>query len=90
MIALNSKTYYAWGQKDKVSTKGLSKTINNMGGEDFERVLATKNKGGGVNRGFVVKNNSLILYEQQRDALNYFYPKRQVQEDGISTMPLLI
>ena len=91
MMALNSKTYYAWGRdNNKISTKGLSKKLNSFDETHFDRVLTTKKKEGGINRGFVVKDSQVLLYQQTRDGLSYFYPKRQVLDDGISTVPLLI
>ena len=41
-----------------------------------------------MNRGFRVVNNTMYTYEQVRDALSHFYPKRKVLVDGVSTTPL--
>ena len=51
-------------------------------------VLLTKQDSAGVNRGFRVVNNTMYTYTQVRDAVSYFYPKRKVLEDGVSTLPL--
>ena len=51
-------------------------------------VLLTKQDSAGVNRGFRVVNNTMYTYTQVRDAFSYFYPKRKVLEDGVSTLPL--
>ena len=48
-------------------------------------VLNTRSSGGGVNKGFVMKHGTMFTYEQTRTALTYFYPKRKVDDDGVST-----
>lgn len=40
------------------------------------------------NRGFKVKDHQVSTYTQKKSGLNYQYLKRQVCEDGVSTMPL--
>ena len=42
----------------------------------------------GFNRGFRVRDSSVMTYIQERAALTYFYPKRKVLEDGLTTAPL--
>ena len=49
------------------------------------RVLTERNAGSATNRGFRVWDNNVLTYEQVRDAFTYFYPKRKVQEDDITT-----
>ena len=41
-----------------------------------------------TNRGFRTINHMVATYEQTKKGLSYFYPKRQVQDDGIHTKPL--
>ena len=41
-----------------------------------------------TNRGFKTINHMVATYEQTKKGLSYFYPKRQVQDDGIHTKPL--
>ena len=41
-----------------------------------------------VNRGFRVLDNKMFKYVQVKNAFSYFYPKRKVLEDGVSTIPL--
>ena len=89
-IGLSSKTYYCFGGVDKFSTKGLNKTRNEINKDKFMQVLTSRVSGTGVNRGFQVKNSSMYTYVQERAALTYFYPKRIVIEDGVTTGPLLI
>ena len=87
-IGLCSKTYYCFGATDKYSTKGLSKRHNDIDKDKFLAVLTNRRSGGGVNRGFRVHNSSMMTYIQERAALTYFYPKRKVLEDGLTTAPL--
>ena len=89
MIALNFKTYICWGEEgDKYSSKGLSKTTNTFTRECFEAVLATTTPKSGTNKGFVVKDNRMLTYTQLRSGLTYFYAKRKVLEDGVSTVSI--
>ncbi len=82
-VGLRSKTYYCFGTTDKYSTKGLS-----IDKDTFLSVLADRRSGRGVNRGFRVHDSSVVTYVQERAALTYFYRKRKVLADGISTEPL--
>lgn len=89
VIALNSKTYFCWNEEaQKVSSKGLSKTLNTLTRSKFMSVLNRQNKVSGVNRGFLFKKGNMYSYEQVRTGLTYFYGKRMVCEDGVSTLPL--
>ena len=85
---LCSKTYYCFGATDKYSTKGLSKRHNDIDKDTFLAVLKNRRSGGGFNRGFRVRDSSVMTYIQERAALTYFYGKRKVLADGLSTAPL--
>ena len=41
-----------------------------------------------TNRGFKTINHAVATYEQTKKELSYFYPKREVECDGIHTKPL--
>ena len=88
IISLCSKTYYCSGKTDKISCKGLNKTINHLMKEDYLRVLNDKKSGFGTNIGFRYTHQNMFTYTQQRHALSYLYIKRKVAEDGVSTIPL--
>ena len=88
IIGLCSKTYFCFGAKDKFSCKGVNKKCNEIDKDKYLQVLLTKQNSSGVNRGFRVVNNTMYTYEQVRDAFSYFYPKRKVLADGVSTTPL--
>ena len=90
MVALCSKTYYAFGEQNKASCKGLNKYLNNITKEKFLQVLSSRQSGGGLNRGFRSLRNAVFTYEQERNSLSFLFIKRKVCEDGISTEPLLI
>jgi len=88
IIGLCSKTYYCFGHKDKFSCKGISKKNNRIDKDKYLNVLFSKESESGVNKGFRVVNNEIYTYTQVRDGFSYFYPKRKVLSDGISTVPL--
>jgi hypothetical protein len=98
IISLNSKTYFCWtddenieeSKQTKCRSKGLSKGLNELTKEQFLSVLQSQIPVSGENRGFCLKNNYIITYTQQRNGLTYFYIKRLVLSDGVSTTPLTI
>ena len=87
IIALCSKTYYCFGATNKFSSKGLSKRLNNLTKESYLDVLTSRNNGGGVNKSFRTDGAVIYTYQQHRSSLSFFYPKRIVQDDGVSTKP---
>ena len=88
IVSLCSKTYYCWGDEDKFSCKGLNKRLNSITKDRYLDVLDSMSSSGGTNRGFRVRNNQIWTYTQERDALSYFYPKRKLLSDGVSSVPL--
>ena len=68
--------------KEECRRQGVSST------ELFKKVLYSGEAAGGVNQGFIVRDNQVVTYEQERQSIVYFYCKRKVLEDGISTVPL--
>ena len=72
----------------KSSTKGLSKNALERPVDLFRSVLSDKISRGGRNVGFRARDNTIFTYNQQRLGLTYFYVKREVQADGVSTKPL--
>ncbi len=71
-----------------VRRKGLSKRQNVIDKDAFLAVLTNRRSGSGVNRGFRVRDSSVMAYVQDRAALTYFYGKRKVLADGVSTATL--
>ena len=91
MICLCSKTYICGNDdtgKTKRSTKGLNKRQNPFTKEDFENVLLEQKSSGGVNISMKTNGVTMMTYAQARLGLSYFYGKRRVLEDGVSTEPL--
>ena len=85
-VGLNSNTYCCWGtESNKASCRGISKRLNDSHKEVYLKVLQTRRSG--ENRGFCVVDNKVLTYTQHRTGFSYFYPKRKVLEDGVSTIP---
>lgn len=91
-VALNSKTYYCWDadKSYKYSSKGVSKKTTRFLKEDYLRVLRESISLSGTNKGFVVKDNNMYTYTQQRTGLTSLYAKRKVLPDGVNTVNLQI
>ncbi|XP_078601001.1 uncharacterized protein LOC144876010 [Branchiostoma floridae x Branchiostoma japonicum] len=92
IVGLCSKTYYCFGgddtNEDKFSCKGVSKRCNDINHLKYLNVLQTKKSGQGINKGFRVRESEIHTYTQIRDAFSYFYPKRKVKNDRVTTLPL--
>ena len=88
-IGLASKTYVVRNDdKQKFSCKGISKKRITDAFPLYQQVLSTGNSFASCNRGFLAKNNGVYTYQQERNGFAYLYVKRQVLEDGVSTIPL--
>ena len=73
----------------KTSSKGMQ-TRNNLIREDFLDVLQNKSEHTVQNAGFIDEGVRKGTYIQTKKGLNYFYCKRIVLEDGVSTTHLEI
>ena len=72
-----------------IVAKALANVANvDIDKEKFLQVLRTQQNGTGVNKGFRVVGHSMYTYHQTRAGLSYFYPKRKVLNDGVSTIAL--
>ena len=90
MICLNSKVYHIWGELGcKTSSKGMQER-NNLLKDDFLRVLLERCEHRVTNTGIIDDGTRKLTYTQTKKGLNYFYCKRIVLEDGITTIPLNI
>ena len=78
--------------KLKFSNEGLCELVLEQNGdgplEKYRRVLKAKMNVTSKNRGFPTNNHSVATYEQVKNFLSFFYPKRLVESDGIHTQPL--
>lgn len=62
--------------------------LNTLEGETYKQVLATRNPYIGTNIGFRFIDNSMHTYRQEHAGLPYYYRKRQVSTNCVSTKPL--
>lgn len=74
--------------KLKFSCKGISKKKIKAPLTTFRNVLKTQKSPSSLNIGFKLHNNEICTYRQVRNGFTYFYCKRRVLSDGISTGPL--
>ena len=95
MLCLCSKIYCCCDVtsiKLKFSSKGLNKRVLEESGDGpLEKNRRVSNETVNVtsnNRGFRTNNHSVATYEQVKNCLSYFYPRRIVDTDGIHTQPL--
>ena len=95
MLCLCSKTYCCYDNKTdkfKFRSRGLNKRSLEDSGDrpmsKYRRVLAEAINLTSTNRGFRTINHMSATYEQTKKGLIYFYPKRQVQDNGIHTKPM--
>lgn len=88
MIGLAAKTYFCFNHtdpsKNKCSSKGINKSVD-LSKRQFLRVLETKQASSHTNKGFILKDKFMFTYEMERLGLPYFYCKRKVLDDGVST-----
>ena len=80
--------YFCFGAEDKFSCKGVNRKTNDINKGTYMDVLLTKQSGSCTNRGFRSIDNQVYTYLQERAGFSYFYPKRKVLADGVSTIPL--
>jgi len=92
VVALNSKTYYCYSSsdKDKFSAKGINRKTNDVTFEMYKDVLFTGASQGFINRGFIMRDGSMRTYNTIKTGLSYFYGKREVLDNGMSTIPLAL
>ena len=95
MICLNSKVYHIWRYNlqgeliTKTSCKGAQQKRNDILKLHFLNVLQTKTPHQVKNAGFIKDDQKIIkTYTQKKIGLSYFYAKRKVFEDGVSTTHL--
>lgn len=86
IVALCSKCYYCSGKKDKLSSKGISKR-NGYKLTDFKSLLEQPGIKSGTNCGFRVRKNGMYTFSQCKKGLNFFYGKRLVASDNVTTYP---
>ena len=94
IACLNSKVYHCWSDnldKDgkiitKTSCKGVQKRRNELFKQDFLDMIKNPCQSHTVeNAGFIREGTDILTYTQTKKGLNYFYAKRIVLDDGVST-----
>ncbi|KAL7682115.1 hypothetical protein Plhal304r1_c051g0134091 [Plasmopara halstedii] len=100
MVSLSSKNYICYlpdeEHKVKVSAKGIQqgrgRNTDVLSPKGFETIVQDRITLQGTNKGFRLskETKSIITYKQSKTALSYYFDKRQVLSDGISTIPLNI
>jgi hypothetical protein len=90
IICLNSKVYHAWSEKDsKTSAKGMMEKRNKLLRQDFlEMIENPLTKHTVTNAGFIRDGTDIKTYTQTKAGLGYFYAKRKVLADGVTTTHL--
>ncbi|TYZ65581.1 hypothetical protein PybrP1_000619 [[Pythium] brassicae (nom. inval.)] len=96
MVSLSSKNYICYlpdaGNKQKCSAKGVQqsggKNADILNPESFKRIVSERITMEATNSGFRINKCGMSTYIQIKTGLNYFYDKRRVLEDGITTVPL--
>ena len=91
LIGLCSKTYVAYNEsknQTKISCKGVNKMDLSRVVNIFQDVLQNQESKEVINKGFRSMNRQMFTYSQIKTGFSYFYCKREVQADGISTKPL--
>ncbi|KAJ8546715.1 hypothetical protein ON010_g11521 [Phytophthora cinnamomi] len=98
MVSLSSKNYTCYlpdaEYKVKVSAKGVQqgrgRNENVLNPNGFETVVRDRITLQGTNKGFRIskESKSIITNSQTKTALSYYYDKRRVLPDGITTTPL--
>ena len=74
-------------ENKKFHVRVSQKTLTNAM-EKFEQTLTSKNVTKSKNIGFRINKSIIHTYSQEKIGFNYFYCKRKVLEDGVTTEPL--
>ena len=91
LIGLCSKTYVALNEaknETKISCKGVNKMDLTAIIDIYRHVLENQQSKEVTNKGFRTIGRQMYTYSQLKTGFSYFYCKREVQADGISTKPL--
>ena len=92
MLCLSSKTYLLseHEQTIKMSCKGANKSAVHNPMQTYKSVLFDKKTERVENRGIRSLDGKIVTYRQLRNSFHYFYVKREILADGVSTIPLSI
>ena len=97
IICLTSKLFHCWSDRykkngeliTKTSCRGIQKKRNILVKNDFKKMLdEPKFEHYVENAGFIRDDLEIKTYTQKKKGLSYFYCKRKVLSDGVSTTHL--
>ena len=90
MSAFNSKVYIIWNDdEEKASYKGAQQKRNTLLKDHFLHVLNSQHSHYVENAGFIKDSRGTIkTYTQKKVGMGYFYAKRKVLDDGVTTTHL--
>ena len=95
MVCLNSKVYHIWAEEvdgeiiTKTLCKGVQKKRNELVREDFLKIIENPlYKHLVENAGFICDGVETRTYKQTKRGLNYWYVKRKILNDGVSSTHL--
>ena len=89
ILSLCSKSYICVdGTQCKKAHKGLNARQNDLRFNHYEQVLDSSSQLATTNNGIRVWQKTVNTYQQTKVGLTCIYIKRQVQSDGVSTLPL--
>jgi hypothetical protein len=89
ILSLCSKSYICVdGSQSKMAHKGVNGNQNDLRFNHYEHVLDSCSRIATINRGMRVWGKKVNTYQQAKVGLTCIYVKRQVQSDGVSTLPL--
>jgi hypothetical protein len=86
IIALASKMYFCFGEKDKFSCKGINKKQNEITKQNYMNALNGESNQHFTNKGFRVKDNQMNTYSLQKFGMKLFNDKRL--RVGYDTFPI--
>ena len=96
LVALCSKCYYLYNEDEnqekdsKTSAKGINKRQNKLNLKRFKNALYNKQDTDKCkNVGFRMDNHGIVSYEQDKLGLSSVYIKRRVDENLITTYPII-
>jgi hypothetical protein len=85
IIALASKMYFCFGDKDKMSSKGISQKQNELTKMNYLEALNGDSSQRFTNTGFRVKDNQMNTYMLTKSGMKIFNDKRL--REGFKTLP---
>ena len=91
VVSLAPKVYCVWNDDDKskkISCKGINQR-QMLEKDRYLEVLRTEKDQYLENVGFRFRNGEMYQYRQKKKALQNFFIKRRLNDDGITTEPII-